>query len=314
MDNIPRPGDSDNNLLWKILQALNAGGGGGGGGGGAVTIADGADVALGSKSDLQVATPLSDPATLISLQRNIISLLGSIGIQLAVKANASQLPSSLGTKTTANSTAVNIASDQATAGAPLGVRQSDGSAFYIGAKTGQLPTALGQTTASGSTSVVLASDSQTVGGFTKTIKDTTAVSTSAYTAGDAVGAKRTLTGALRLSNGTAILESITLLDRSNQKAGMELFIFDSDPSAATITDNAAFVFSTDDLKVLARITIAATDYVTMDSKAIAQIKGLGVALTGANSNTSLYAALVTTGTPTYAATTDIQLIYGFLQD
>jgi hypothetical protein len=153
-----------------------------------------------------------------------------------------------------------------------------------------------------------------VGGYTTGIKDTTAVSTSpAYTAGDAVGAKRTIANAVRVSGGTGILESIILLDRANQKAAMELFIFDSDPSAATITDNTAFVFSTDDLKVIARVSIAATDYVTINSKAVATVKGLGIALK-ASGSTSLYAALVTTGTPTYAATTDVQLIYGILQD
>jgi DNA-binding phage protein len=152
-----------------------------------------------------------------------------------------------------------------------------------------------------------------VGGYTTVIKDTTAVSSSpAYTAGDAVGGKRTIANAVR-TPGTGILESITILDRANQKAGMTLFIFDADPTVATITDNAAFVFSTDDLKVIAQINIGASDYVTTNSKAIAQKTGLGVALKAA-SGTTLYAALVTTGTPTFAATTDVQLEYGILQD
>lgn len=151
-----------------------------------------------------------------------------------------------------------------------------------------------------------------VGGKTTLIKDTTAVSTSpAYTAGDAVGGKRTLSSALT-SVGTGILESITILDRANQKAAMTLFIFDADPSAATITDNSAFVFSTDDLKVIAQINIAAADYVTTNSKAIAQKTGLGMTLKSAG--TTLYAALVTTGTPTFAATSDVQLEFGILQD
>lgn len=155
----------------------------------------------------------------------------------------------------------------------------------------------------------------TAGGITKTIKDTTAVSTSpAYTAGDAVGAKRTLTSALRISNGTCILDSITILDRANQKAGLEILIFDANPTNATITDNAAFVYSTDDLKVVARITVSASDYVTLNSKAVVCLRALGVAITGADGSTSLYAAVVTTGTPTFAATTDVQVSFGFLQD
>ncbi len=151
-----------------------------------------------------------------------------------------------------------------------------------------------------------------VGGKTTLIKDTTAVSTSpAYQAGDAVGGKRTLANALT-AVGTGILESVAILDRANQKAAMTLFIFDEDPTAATITDNSAFVFSTDDLKVIAQISIAAGDYVTTNSKAVAQKTGLGTTLKA--SGTSLYAALVTTGTPTFAATTDVQLEVGILQD
>jgi len=377
-----KPGDTDNNLLRKILMELNdglviSGGsiiipgnvnatvvGGSLTSAGAVTIADGAAVTLGAKADVAVASPLTDPATLISLQRSIISLLGSI----ATTSNTIQtrIPVSLGAKTAAGSFSVTVATDNATATAPLGTRLSDGSAFYTGAKTGQLPTAVGATTAAGSLSITPATDVATataplgtrlstgaafydaaktgqlpsalgqaaaagslsvviasdqiaglnnVGGYTKTIKITPTVSTSpAYTAGDAVGGKETLTAALRTSNGTVILESLVLLDRANQKQPMEVIIFDADPSAATITDNTAFVYSTDDLKVVARISIAATDYVTLNSKAIANLRGLGVAIKGNDSSTSLYAALVTTGTPTFAATTDIQLSFGFLQD
>lgn len=347
-ENLPRPGDTDNKLLQKIANLLANGIDIEGGtinipGNINAAIADGANVAQGSTTDLAVASPLSDPATSISLQRNEISLLGSIATQLATKAsqttlaqiqtangaitdaavtnpasNASIVAALKGILTDVNKIPTSPSTDRTTAAAPFSVELSDGAAFYTGVKTGQLPSALGATTAAGSTSVAIATDQlttlQNVGGYTAGLKDTTAVSTSAYTAGDAVGGKRTITGALRTSNGSGILESITILDRANQKAAMELFIFDSDPTAATITDNAAFVFSTDDLKVLAHVTIAATDYITINSKAIATIKGLGIALRGANSNTSLYAALVTTGTPTYVATTDLQLIYGILQD
>lgn len=155
--------------------------------------------------------------------------------------------------------------------------------------------------------------SGSVGGFTKLIKVVPVINTSAYTGGDAVGGKQTLTDALRSSGGTAVLESIMVLDRGNQKAALEILIFDADPTAATITNNSPFVFSTDDLKVLARIPVAASDYVTLDSKATATIKGIGVTLK-AETGTSLYAAVVTTGTPTYVSASDLQFIYGLLQD
>jgi hypothetical protein len=151
-----------------------------------------------------------------------------------------------------------------------------------------------------------------VGGKTTVIKDTSAVTaSSAYSGGNAVGGKRTLTGALT-SVGTGILESIIVLDRANQKAALDIFIFDADPTAATLADKTAFVFSTDDLKVIAHVSVAGSDYVTVNSKAIAHETSLGIALKA--SGTTLWAAVVTSGTPTFAATTDVQVTFGILQD
>src|SRR5688572_33306249 len=100
-----KPGDTDNAILRKILAELADGLDISGGtinipgninanvtGGsltsaGAVTIADGADVTQGSKSDLAVADPQNDPASSISLQRNAITLLGSVATQIATKAS-----------------------------------------------------------------------------------------------------------------------------------------------------------------------------------------------------------------------------------
>lgn len=152
-----------------------------------------------------------------------------------------------------------------------------------------------------------------VGGIANVIDITPAVSTSpAYTAGDAVGGKQTLASALRVASGTALLESISITDLGNQKAALEIIIFDSDPAAATITDNAAFAWSTDITKVLGHITVAAADYVTIAGEAVATLSGLNIVLKGAA--TTLYAAVVAVGTPTYTATTDLKFRYGILQN
>lgn len=139
----------------------------------------------------------------------------------------------------------------------------------------------------------------------------TVSTTPAYAAGDSVGGKLTLTSAVRVSGGIALLQSVVILDRANQKPAGTLLIFDSDPSAATITDNAAFVYSTDDLKVVAAIPVATTDYITINSKAIANIRNIG-ALVKAASGTTLYAAFVLTSTPTFAATTNVQIELGLI--
>lgn len=153
-----------------------------------------------------------------------------------------------------------------------------------------------------------------IGGFTAVVAPTVTVSTSpAYTAGDCVGGKLTLSGIVR-TPGTALLQSLFMVDTSNQKAALELIIFNADPSATTFTDNGALSINAADVsKIVRRISIATTDYVTIDTKAFADISPGGKVLTP-SSGTDMYACLVAVGTPTYAATTALALKAGVLQD
>ncbi len=153
-----------------------------------------------------------------------------------------------------------------------------------------------------------------IGGSSAVITPTITVSTSpAYTAGDSIGGKITLTSALRVSGGTAVLQSIMISGRANQKPEGTILIFGADPTAATLTDNAAVVLSTNDFNVLASIPVSAADYVTINSKCYANLSGLGRTLK-ATTGTSLYAAFVVTSTPTFAATSDFQMRFGLLRD
>lgn len=147
-----------------------------------------------------------------------------------------------------------------------------------------------------------------------TITTALTVSTSpAYTAKDAIGGKITIAGAIRAAGATSILQSLMLLDRSGQKPTGYILLFNADPTAATITDNAAFVSSTDDAKIIAQVQVAAADWATPGTtKSFASIRNIG-ALVEAASGTTLYAAFVCDNTPTFVATTDLQIIWGFLR-
>jgi hypothetical protein len=144
------------------------------------------------------------------------------------------------------------------------------------------------------------------------VKVSPAVTAGLYAANDVVGGKQTLTSAVRASGGTSRLENLIINDRGNQKAAGYVLIFDSDPTAATLTNDAAMTLSTDDLKVVARIDVSAADYVTLgsDSKAVADIPYAG-RLLKASGSANLFAVFVTTGTPTYASTSDLQFTYNF---
>lgn len=127
----------------------------------------------------------------------------------------------------------------------------------------------------------------------KTSKVVPVITTTAYTAGDSVGDIQTI------SRDACQLHSLTILDKSNQKAAFDILIFDASPGASTTTDNSPFTFGgTDDLKVIARVSVATGDYVTIAGEAVAQKSSLDLSLQSASTN--LYAVPVTSGTPTYA--------------
>ena len=141
----------------------------------------------------------------------------------------------------------------------------------------------------------------------------TVTASSAYASGNSIGGKMTIANAVRAAGHGTTLQNIVILDRANQSPAGNILIFNADPTNATLTDKTAFVFSTDDLKVIARIPVASSDYATINSKAVAILVNLGRVL-AATSGTSLFAAFVTTSTPTFAATTDVQLSFAFLKD
>jgi hypothetical protein len=154
-----------------------------------------------------------------------------------------------------------------------------------------------------------------VGGKTFVLAVAPTITATAYTAGYTVGAIQTLTNAVTVSSGTGILESLIITDTGNQKAPFDIFIFSSNPAAATTTDHAAFTFSTDITKVIARVSVATGEYASVGSTpyAIAVKSGLGIAVK-ASGSANLYAVAVTSGTPTFGGTSTLNFTWGILQD
>ena len=135
---------------------------------------------------------------------------------------------------------------------------------------------------------------------------TPTVSTSpAYTSGDAVGGKNTIT--LNVASGfKGVLREIEIVDQAKQSAAIDLMFFKADPAATTFTDNAALdVADADLLNHCGTISVAAANYAALYDNSVATLSNQSLRLE-ANS-TSIYMVLITRGTPTYAATTDIQV-------
>ncbi len=141
------------------------------------------------------------------------------------------------------------------------------------------------------------------------------VDTAIYAPIDVIGGTLTIRQALRYPAGTGVLQGITITDDDNEKAAFDILLFSAAPTGTT-TDNGAYTHSAADLtKFLGRVQVLAGDYLTgvAASLAVASIKNIGLPVR-ADDGKTLFALVVATGTPTFTATTDLQIWFSFLID
>lgn len=142
------------------------------------------------------------------------------------------------------------------------------------------------------------------------ISVTPTVSTSpAYTAKDAVGGLLTFANAARNSGGTIVIDTAVVIDNGQQMPALELVLFNQTFTASS--DNAIFNPSDGDLANAIGV-IALSNWSDFSGNSIATRTGLGLA--AALTGTSLFGQLVTRGTPTFVATSDITVILTIKQD
>lgn len=156
------------------------------------------------------------------------------------------------------------------------------------------------------------------------IEVTPTVSTSpAYTAEDQVGGIQTLTGACRAAGSGATLVSVVVHDSGKQSAALSIFFFDELPTVASV-DNGAITITDAEMadKCIGVVSLAAASYVNVAGSSIVTgpasstglyMKSKTKGQSGAQAG-NLYAVVKTTGTPTYASTTDLIFKYSFIQD
>jgi hypothetical protein len=149
-----------------------------------------------------------------------------------------------------------------------------------------------------------------VGSFGNRISLSPTVSTSAYTAGDAVGGLLTFSSAARASGDGGVIKDVLIIDDAGQDAEMELWLFNSTFTA--MSDNAAWAPSEADLrKLVAIISTSGGAWFGAGTPSVARVEcNQRYDLTA----TSMFGQLVTRGTPTFAATDDVTVIVGLLQD
>jgi len=134
---------------------------------------------------------------------------------------------------------------------------------------------------------------------------TPTVDTSIYASGDAIDGLQTLTEAVNSADQSGIIEHITLIDGDGQDAALDLLFYEA--AVADGTDNAAYAPTLLVLKQsLGTVSILAADYDNYGANGnVATVKP-NFFFQMENSQ-NLFFQIVSRGTPTYAAATNVKL-------
>lgn len=166
------------------------------------------------------------------------------------------------------------------------------------------------------------SKSEKVGSWSTVVEVAPTVVAEAYGANDVLGSDSplSLTPAIRLVStpknliGTGTIVNVMVTDKAAQTATIDIVFWDSNPSATTFTNNTALtVHDTDLLNIIGVITIDTwTSFAASSVGRPANSTAIPFKL--ASGDTTLYATMITRGTPTYASTSDLLLRVGIYQD
>lgn len=135
------------------------------------------------------------------------------------------------------------------------------------------------------------------------VRVTPTVTAGAYSANDVVG------GTLTFPVGSGILRAVTVVDQAKQSGALQLVLFDALPT--DIADNGPYdIADADLLKIIGAVHLtdtAGADKFDFSDNKIYMRQGLTIPLKRADSSAAIYGFLIALGTPTFAATTDVQV-------
>ncbi len=142
---------------------------------------------------------------------------------------------------------------------------------------------------------------------------TLVVSTGAYSSGDAVSVGNEIAHAVQTPGGYGKIVKVVLSDAAKQASALKLMFFNR-PNATAPTDNAAFDPLDAEIQsyFIGHINVATTDYAALSDNSVATVippDGFPIKAAGnvAGKLQSVWVYVVSYGTPTYAATTDLHM-------
>lgn len=154
---------------------------------------------------------------------------------------------------------------------------------------------------------------------TRFVTATPSVDTSIYASGDVIGGLLTFTASVGSAVGSGLLVGATVKDKSGQSAPLTLWLFDSNPSNSTFTDQAAFALSDSDLsKSIGFITFGSSSVVTSTLNSLHHVNTLAMPVrartSGGAASGVLYGVLVSAGTPTFGTSSDVSVQLEIISD
>lgn len=160
-------------------------------------------------------------------------------------------------------------------------------------------------------------DSQT-GGISDIWEVTLSLDTSAYADGDLMADVQEIENAVRPmddGNGTAWIESLTVIDKDDQAGAFDVYITDESTTWGTENDAVSLSDAVAD-GIQRRISVNAGDYYDVGGSKVADIEltgRCGKIVKSPNNSTSLYVAVVSRDTKTYTAS-GVILKFGVMLD
>ena len=144
-----------------------------------------------------------------------------------------------------------------------------------------------------------------------TISQTPTITAGAYAAGQNVGGLLTFASAARQTGGGGVIKSMEIIDDASQSVQLELWLFNQTFTQGA--DTAAWTPVEAELEnLVCVISTAAGIYYT--GGATATVCDVEISKRYDVVGTSLFGRMVTRGAPTYAATDDLTVKIGLLQD
>jgi hypothetical protein len=151
-----------------------------------------------------------------------------------------------------------------------------------------------------------------VSGHSDVVSLTMTLDTSAYASGDVIADTQTVS-VMRVNDGRAILQNLTIIDEDDQGAAFTVYFLKANNALGT--ENAAPNISDANARdILGWIDVATTDYKDLGGVKIACLRGLGLVLEAISGAQTVGVGIVNgAGTPTYTAS-GLKLILGLLLD